>query len=142
MAPQQQAADPDAKLKSLFTKLDTALKSQTGSLKKSLKLIDSSERQDADMLGQETYAFAAHVIAVLQRLVTSAVLALAPGDADALKCRVVVLIQYDEFQQALDAIAADAAIADDLLFEKVGNTLLLQQKCARYDAERCCITTA
>jgi len=41
--PPQQELDPEAKLKSLFTKLDGALKSQTGSLKKTLKLIDSSK---------------------------------------------------------------------------------------------------
>ncbi len=41
--PPQQDADPEAKLRSLFTKLDAALKSQKRSLKKTLKLIDSSE---------------------------------------------------------------------------------------------------
>lgn len=49
-----------------------------------------------------------------------AVLALAPGESNALKCRVIVLIQYDEFQQALDAIAGSSSVADDLLFEKAG----------------------
>ncbi len=52
-------------------------------------------------------------------LLPAAVLALAPGDADALKCRVIVLIQYDEFQQALDALAISDAVASDLVFEKV-----------------------
>lgn len=85
--PAQQQAEPEEKLKALFSKLDAALKSQTGSLKKKLKLIDS-------------------------------ILALAPNDADALKCRVIVLVQYDEFQQALDAIAASGDVADELLFEK------------------------
>lgn len=42
--PAQQQAEPEERLKALFSKLDGALKSQTGSLKKTLKLIDSSER--------------------------------------------------------------------------------------------------
>lgn len=41
--PPHQEADPDAKLRSLFSKLDAALKSQTGSLKKTLKLVESSK---------------------------------------------------------------------------------------------------
>lgn len=66
-----------------------------------------------------------HVTGALSNgvIASCAVLVLAPGDADALKARAVVLIQYDEFQQALDAIAADGAIADDLLFEKVRDSL-------------------
>lgn len=30
-----------------------------------------------------------------------------------------MLVQYDDFQQALDAIAASGDVADELLFEKV-----------------------
>jgi hypothetical protein len=120
MAPQQQAADPDAKLKALFTKLEAALKAQGGSLKKTLKLIDSSGRQTLAYMSINAAGSACRCGAHSNGVITScAVLVLAPGDTDALKSRAVVLIQYDEFQQALDAIAASDAVADDLLFEKV-----------------------
>jgi hypothetical protein len=120
MAPQQQAADLDAKLKALFTKLEAALTAQGGSLKKTLKLIDSSGRQTLACLSIIAAGSACRCGAHSNGVIAScAVLVLAPGDTDALKSRAVVLIQYDEFQQALDAIAADGAIADDLLFEKV-----------------------
>ena len=119
MAPQQQAADPDAKLKQLFTKLEAALNAQSGSLKKTLKLIESSVQHPWACL-----ASCGTCVAPMQfhdRVIASrAVLVLAPGDTDALKARAVVLIQYDEFQQALDAVAASGAVANDLLFEKVG----------------------
>ena len=120
MAPQQQAADSDAKLKALFTKLEAALKAQGGSPKKTLKLIDSSGRQNLAYLSINAAFSACRCGAHSNGVIAScAVLVLAPGDTDALKSRAVVLIQYDEFQQALDAIAASDAVADDSLFEKV-----------------------
>lgn len=70
-------------------------------------------------------------------LLPAAVLALAPGDADALKCRVIVLIQYDEFQQALDALAVSGAMASDLVFEKVKRARQWRTMLGLSHASRC-----
>lgn len=51
--------------------------------------------------------------------IPGAVLALAPGDPDALKCKAVACIRHDEFELALQLIRDSPAIAGDLAFEQV-----------------------
>ena len=49
---------------------------------------------------------------------SGAVLAISPGDKDAIKCKVVALIELSRFDEAVEAIDSNNA-AGDLAFEKV-----------------------
>lgn len=49
------------------------------------------------------------------------VLAVAPGDEDAVRCKIVALVKSDAIDKALSAIQGFAALPIDLSFYKVNN---------------------
>ncbi len=99
----------------LFTKLAPLIKGQQH--KKAVRTIDSSELSCVCWQVEQSN----WVIAKL--LIWPAVLKLQPGDQDAVKCKVAVLLEGSSFQEALDYI--NALPANNFQFEQVAVFLKL-----------------
>lgn len=48
-----------------------------------------------------------------------AVLAVAPNDSDALRCKAVAYVRHEEFEKALQLIHSNTSVAEVLAFEQV-----------------------
>lgn len=108
----------DSQLEGLFTRLDLQLKNSQ--FKKALKLVDESEPK-CPYISQDSQW--ERVLSTYGRMVivcvcACAVLKLSPGDKDAVRSKVVALIELSRFDKAVEVINS-SILANDLAFEKV-----------------------
>ena len=96
-------------VQALFTKLAPLIKGQQH--KKAVRTIDSSELSYVCWQVQQSSCV------FTQLFIWPAVLKLQPGDQDAVKCKVAVLLEGSSFQEALDYI--HALPANSFQFEQV-----------------------
>ncbi len=108
-------ASKEDQVQALFTKLAPLIKGQQH--KKAVRTIDSSE-----------FSYVCWQLEQSKRVITQlfiwpAVLKLQPGDQDAVKCKVAVLLEGSSFQEAWDYI--NALPANSFQFEQVAVFLKL-----------------
>ncbi len=117
------ASEEATPLEVLFEKLNQCIKNQQH--KKALKACDESETplhyqpSDPSVL-VAAYATAWAALLIFPGCCCGAVLAISPGDEDALRCKVAAYMQLSEFELALALIAKPPLAGLPMGLEKVG----------------------